>query len=279
LFGFALNVLLVISQIFFGFQSNSVALLSDAFHNAGDALALLIAWGGFYISKLQTSEKFTFGFKNTTIIAALINAVFLFVAVGGISWEAIQRIQAPEMVNSTTVLIVAAIAVILNIMTAMLFISGKKDINLRAAVLHAISDAAVSMGVIVASIIIMKTHWYWVDPVVSILISIAIIFSSWRLFKEAINLILHAVPEHIEVEKVRAFLLNQKEVKEVHDLHIWAISTVETALSAHIIIENIDSQANVLKNIHKELESKFHIKHTTIQIENKTWQDVCEVAC
>ncbi len=274
-FGILLNLLLVVGQIIYGFKANSVALLGDAFHNAGDVLGLVIAWGGFHIASLKPSLRFTYGLKNTTIIAAFINAVLLFIAVGGIAWEALMRLNQPEEIKSTMVIIVAFAGVIVNGLTALFFISGTKDINLRGAFLHLASDALVSVGVIIGAVVIGYTKWFWVDPALCILISLLIVLSSLSLFKESIKLILHAVPEHIDPEKVRSYLLSHEGVLSVHDLHIWAISTTETALSAHIVVkENVQ---NLLKTLCNDLAYQFHIEHTTIQIET---QDVaCEVFC
>ncbi len=267
--GIVLNLMLVVAQVIYGFQSNSVALLSDAFHNAGDVLGLVIAWGGFHIASLRPSDRFTYGLKNTTIIAAFLNAVLLFIAVGGIAWEALMRFNHPEVVQSKTVIFVAFVGMVINGITALFFLSGKHDINLRGAFLHLVSDALVSLGVVLGSIAILYTQWYWIDPALCLGISALIVFSSWSLCKESINLILHAVPEHIDTEKVRQFILSHETVVSVHDLHIWAISTTETALSAHIVISAISQDNKLLKLLSDELAHQFKIAHATIQIEHQ----------
>lgn len=277
--GILLNAILVVAQIFYGIQSNSVALISDGLHNASDVLALVIAWGGFYISSLKPSERFTYGFKNTTIIAAFINAVLLFIVVGGITWEAIIRLNTPEHINTQTVTIVASIGLIINMLTAIMFMTGKQDINIRGAFLHMASDAGVSLGVIIGSIAIVFTGWVLIDPLLSIVISILIIVSTWSLFRESINLILHAVPEHINTEEVRNFLLNLPHVASVHDLHIWALSTSETALSVHLVRTITVSEQDFLQNLLQQLEKQFHIQHATIQVENTTLPAECALSC
>ncbi len=279
LLGILLNVLLVIAEIFYGIQSNSVALVSDAFHNAGDVLGLIIAWAGFHISSLKPSERFTYGFKNTTIIAAFINAVLLFIAVGGIAWEALTRLNEPEDIKSTTVIVVATIGVLINGLTALFFISGKHDLNLRGAFLHLASDAAISLGVIIGAVIIMYTQWFWVDPALCLIISVLIVLSSWTLCKESINLILHAVPEHINTETVRTYLLSHSAVLSVHDLHIWAISTSETALSAHLVVSSHDGDNTLLKLITHDLEHNFKIQHATLQFESQNENLACGLSC
>ncbi len=279
LLGILLNITLVAAEIFYGIQSNSVALVSDGFHNAGDVLGLIIAWGGFHISSLKPSERFTYGLKNTTIIAAFINAVLLFIAVGGIGWEAIIRIGQPEAIHSNTVIIVACAGVLVNGFTAIMFLSGRRDINIRGAFLHMASDAAVSLGVIIGSVVILYTNWVWIDPALCIGISVLIVISSWSLFRESINLILHAVPEHIDTEQVRNYLLSLNSVMSVHDLHIWAISTSETALSAHLVRSSQDKENELLQTIAHQLQAKFQINHSTIQVENQKEAQACEVSC
>lgn len=278
-FGIFLNIILVAAQIVYGVKSNSVALISDAFHNAGDVLGLVIAWGGFQIARVAPSVRFTYGLKNTTIIAAFINAVILFMAVGGICWEALMRFNQPEVVNSKTVIIVAFAGVLVNGFTALMFMSGRKDINIRGAFLHMASDAAISFGVIIGAVIILYSNWMWVDPLLCIGISLLILLSSWTLFRESINLILHAVPGHIDSEKVRSYILSQENVQSVHDLHIWAISTSETALSVHIVINLTADKDDLVHLLSKELASQFHIQHSTIQIENQAQTQSCEVSC
>lgn len=276
--GIFLNSLLVVGQIFYGLQSNSVALISDALHNAGDVLGLLIAWGGYLLWSLKSSQKFTYGLKNSTILAAFANAIILLVAVGGIGWEAIQRMSQPHSLEAKTVIIVAGLGVIINGLTAMLFISGNKDLNIRGAFLHMISDMAISFGVIASSLIILLTGWVWVDAGVSLIICALILFSTLGLFKESIYLMLHAAPSAINVETVKMYLLNQANVNAIHDLHIWAISATETALSVHVVA-HIDTSYSLLQNLTQGLKQQFGIEHVTIQIENQRSAQNCQVIC
>lgn len=279
LIGTVINVLLVCIEIYYGIISNSVTLISDALHNAGDSLALFVAWGGYLLSKVKPTNRFTFGFKNTTIMAAFINAMLIFIAVGGICWEAITRLGKEEPINSPLVLTVASIAMAVNIFVALMFLSGKKDINVRGAFLHMVADAFVSLSVIISTIGILLTSWYWIDPIMSILISLLIVIGSWGLFKESTKLMLHAVPGHIDLEKVQEMLLAQPDVQAVHDLHIWALSSTETAISLHLVTKNPKAQSFLLKNISKKLEDQFEINHTTIQIEIQKEIKQCEVGC
>jgi cobalt-zinc-cadmium efflux system protein len=276
LFTTILQMLFIVVEIYYGLRANSVALISDAIHNASDVLGLLIAWGGFALAQVRTSKRFTFGLKNTTILAAFANAVFIFVAVGGIGWEAILRIAHPEKVESFTVIVVAAAGVLVNGLSALLFMSGKKDINIMGAFIHLAGDAAVSFGVIIASVCIMITGWYWLDAGASILISLLIMVSSWGLFKESIKLMLHAVPAGINIDQVKDFLLTQKNVVAQHDLHIWAISTSETALSVHLVVK--DAPDTLLKSLALGLEKQFGINHATIQLEQQG-SEYCETNC
>lgn len=265
--GTVINVILVLVEIYFGIISNSVTLISDALHNASDSVGLLIAWGGYLMSRLKPSKRFTFGFKNTTIMAAFLNAMLIFVAVGGICWEAIQRFGNTQTINSPVVLKVAFIAMLFNLVVALMFLSDKKDVNVRGAFLHMAADALVSLGVIISTLCIMWTGWYWIDPLVSILISLLIVISSWSLFKESTNLMLHAVPSHIDLDKVQSMLLDQPHVIAIHDLHIWALSSSETAISLHLLVEQNSDQSDLLKRMTQKLELDFGIAHSTIQME------------
>ena len=273
-----LQVLFIAVEIYYGLRANSMALISDAIHNASDVLGLLIAWGGFVLAEVKTSNRFTFGLKNTTILAAFMNAIFIFVAVGGIGWEAILRITQPETIDSYTVMIVAGAGVLVNGLSAIFFLSGKKDINIWGAFIHLAGDAAVSFGVILASIAIIFTGWYWLDAGVSLLISLLIMFGSWGLFKESIKLMLHAVPSGIQLNEVKEFLLKEPSVISLHDLHIWAISTSETALSVHLVTSRLDANKALLQTLATSLEQRFGINHATIQLEQQG-SETCETNC
>jgi cobalt-zinc-cadmium efflux system protein len=273
-----LQILFIIVEVYYGYLANSMSLISDAIHNASDVLGLLIAWGGFVLAEVKTSNRFTFGLKNTTILAAFINAIFIFVAIGGIGWEAILRVASPQPIDSYMVMIVAAAGVFVNGLSAILFISGKKDINIWGAFIHLAGDAAVSFGVIIASIAILFTGWYWLDASVSLLISLLIVLGSWGLFKESFKLMLHAVPTGINFEEVKQFLLSQAGVTALHDLHIWAISTSETALSVHLVVSQSDENNILLQTLSTDLAQRFGIKHATIQLEH-LGSAHCETQC
>ncbi len=272
------QLLFIVIEIYYGLRANSVALISDAIHNASDVLGLLIAWGGFALAEVKTSNRFTFGLKNTTILAAFTNAIVILVATGGIGWEAIQRLMHPQTIDSYTVMIVAGAGVAVNGLSAVLFLSGKKDINIWGAFMHLAADAAVSFGVILASIGILLTGWSWLDPSASVFISILILLSAWGLFKESSKLMLHAVPTGIDINEVKTFLLNQPNVNSLHDLHIWAISTTETAISVHLVLLQAVPSEALLSTLAKELAQRFAINHVTIQLE-KVANEPCETQC
>ena len=232
-----LNVALVAIQVFYGIIAHSVALLADAGHNLGDALGLVIAWAGHVLTKLGPTARYTYGFRSASIFAALINGAILLVATGGIAWEAIKRLFEPGEVAGLTVMIVAAIGIIINGVSAWLLMSGyKTDLNIRGAFQHMMADAAVSLGVVVAGGIIVLTGWNWLDPTVSIAISVIIIWGTWGLLREAINRSLSAVPSEIDPEEVAKYLRGLPGVEAIHDLHVWAMSTTETALTCHLVM-------------------------------------------
>ena len=277
--GITLNLGFVIIESFYGYISNSLALMADAGHNLSDVLGLLLAWGATYLATKKPSKKYTYGFRSTSILAALTNAIFLLVAVGGIAWEAIQRFNSQQQVGTTTVMVVAGIGVLINGITAFLFMSGrKKDLNLKGAYLHMLSDAAVSVGVVIAALIISFTGLTWIDPLVSLIISIVIVAGTWGLLRDSVRLALHAVPENINREKVILYLKELSSVNEVHDLHIWAMSTTETALTAHLIIKNGHPGDLFLKKLRHDLQHDFGINHVTVQIELGDTNEKCEMA-
>ena len=266
--GILLNTGFIAAEIIYGLAANSLALLADAGHNAGDVLGLFMAWGAVILAKRQPNERYTYGLQSSTILAALANAILLLVACGGIGWEAIQRFSKPEVIGSNIVMVVAAAGIIVNGVTAWLFVSGSKsDLNMRGAFLHMLADAIVSAGVVAAGAVMMWTGWVWLDPLVSLVISLVIVFGTWGLLKDSFDLALHAAPKHISTAKVKSYLASLDGVKEVHDLHVWAMSTNETALSAHILIEGKHPGDEFLKTLAHNLEHHFSIGHSTIQIE------------
>lgn len=266
--GVGLNVGFVVIEVVFGLFSNSLALLADAGHNLSDVLGLLLAWGASILVRRKPTQRHTYGLRRASVLAALINAIILLLAVGAIAWEAILRFGQPEAVESGTVILVASIGVLINGVTAWLFMSGKKqDVNIRGAYLHMAADAAISLGVVVTAIAMYFTGWLWLDPVVSLAIAVVIGISTWGLLSESLNLALDAVPANIEPEKVEAYLASLPGIKEVHDLHIWAMSSTEVALTVHLVKPDAMIDDALLEQINNELREKFSIQHTTVQFE------------
>lgn len=266
--GVALNSAFVVIEATFGILSGSMALVADAGHNLSDVLSLLIAWGASALAARPPSARFTYGFKSSSILAALSNAALLFVALGAIAVETVRRLIDPQPVAGDTVVAVALVGIAINTGTALLFVRGRhSDINIRGAFLHMAGDAAVSAGVVVAGLLIQRTGALWIDPVTSLLIVAVIAFSTWGLFRDALRLGLLGVPAGIDETKVRGFLAARPGVTAVHDLHIWPISTTETALTAHLVMPGgCDSDAFLHKLAH-QLEHDFGIGHATVQVE------------
>lgn len=277
--GIGLNLLFVAIEIIYGLLAHSSALLADAGHNASDVLSLGFAWTASWLATLKPKGKYTYGLRKTTILVSILNALVLFIAVAFITWDAIGKLQNPEPVAGKQVIIVAGIGVVVNTLTALLFIKGQKnDLNIRGAFLHMAADAGVSFGVLASGILIRMTGKYWIDPVTSFIIITVILIGTWRLFTEAIDLALDAVPKHINFENVRQYLLNKNNVEEIHDLHIWAISTTQIALTAHLVMPNGCSDG-FIKKLEEELSTKFGIAHTTFQIENQKMKEDCRTGC
>lgn len=266
--GVCLNVIVVIVEFLFGVWGHSIALVADAGHNLGDVAGLIAAWVASVLATRAPSHRFTYGLRGSAILAALFNAVLLLIAVGAISWEAIQRFAQPQPVGGLTVMVVAGIGLVLNGATALLFASGQKgDLNVRGAFMHMAADAGVSAGVIVAGLLILLTGWLWLDPVVSLLINVVVVWSTWSLLRDSIAMSLDAVPEGIDAKKVRAFLESRPGVSSIHDLHIWSIGTTETALTAHLVMPEGKLDNGFVHGVAEELEDNFGIGHATIQIE------------
>jgi cobalt-zinc-cadmium efflux system protein len=275
--GTALNLGLVIAELAFGFLSNSLALISDGVHNFSDVLGLLLAWGGSWLATRRPTPSRTYGYRRAPILAALGNAALLLVATGALLIEAVQRLAQAPPVASATMLWVASAAIVINTLTALLFLRGvKHDLNIRSTFLHMAADAAVSLGVVIAALLIGQTGWFWLDPATSILVAAVILWSSWGLMRDALNLALDAVPAGIDPMAVETYLAGLSGVTEVHDLHIWAMSTTETALTAHLVRPEAEPDDGLLADIARELECRFRIHHATIQIE--TGKDECRLA-
>lgn len=265
--GVALNLGFVIVEAIFGIASHSVALLADAGHNASDVLALAVAWVATELVKRTPTARFTYGLRGSSILAALFNAVFLLVIVGAISWEAIRRLGAPEPVAGKTVMIVAALGIVVNGVTAWMFSGGKGDINLRGAFVHMASDALVAAGVVVAGFVILLTGWLWVDPVVSLAVNAVIVVGTWDLLRDSLGMAMAAAPSDIDPAEVRALLAGRPGVESVHDLHIWPMSTTEVALTCHLVMPRGHPGDAFLHQLAEDLAKRFRIAHSTVQIE------------
>lgn len=275
--GIALNIIFVIAEASFGFISNSMALVADAGHNLTDVLALVFSWVAVKLSQRKPTLKFTYGFRRSTILIALLNTVLLLAAVAFIVWETINRLDKPMEINSNSVIAVAAIGIAVNGFTAWLFMKSKKhDLNIRSAFVHFIADALVSLGVVIAGVIMAFTGIFWVDSLVSFAIIAVILYSSYHLLIDSVNLALDAVPKNVNIEEVRHYLNKLPEVSGIHDLHIWALSTTEAALTVHLST-NTHTDVTFITNIQHRLHEQFDIEHVTIQVEYGNI--ACETNC
>ncbi len=275
--GIALNIGFVAVEVFYGILANSSALLADAGHNAGDVLSLIFAWTAARLATIKPKGKYTYGLRKTTILVSVLNALLLFAAVIAIAWDAVGKFKNPEPAAGTQIMIVAGIGVIINIITALMFMKGRKgDLNIKGAFLHMSADAAVSFGVVIAGLLINLTGKFWIDPGMSFVIIAVILWGTWRLFTDSVNLALDAVPKHINIEDVRNFLLSQKEVENIHDLHIWAMSTTQVALTVHLKMSGKQDN-NFIIYLQEELRHQFKINHTTFQIENAETEENCSL--
>jgi len=266
--GIALNVAIVLLEATFGFLSGSMALLADAGHNLSDGLGLVVGWAGAVMAKRSPSRRFTYGLKKASILAALINALLLLLAVGAIASESIHRLILSSKTDPKAMIWVGAAAIVMNGLTALLFARGRaRDINVRAAFQHMAADAAVSAGVVVAGFLIQWTGRQWIDPAVSLLVAAVILWGTFGLLKESLGMSLMGVPAGIELEQVVSELSQLDGVEAVHDLHIWPLSTTETALTAHIVTTLADYPDSLLEDARIVLHERFHIEHCTIQVE------------
>jgi cobalt-zinc-cadmium efflux system protein len=272
----ALNVIFVAIEGTFGFLSNSVALIADAGHNLGDVLGLVCAWMAIRLARRPPGGRFTYGLGRSSVLAALANAVLLLVACGAIAWEAIGRLATPTIVAGATVMGVAAIGIVLNGVSAWLLHSGSHDdLSRRSAFIHMLGDAAVSAGVLITGGLIVLTHWSWLDPVVSLLIVAVILASTWSLLRDSVHLSLDGVPSGVNSTAIMSYLAGQRGVTDVHDLHIWALSTTSVALTAHLVVPDRDQEDALLGSLTPFLKQRFRIDHATLQIE----RDRCDHGC
>ncbi|MYN43699.1 cation diffusion facilitator family transporter [Pseudoduganella sp. FT93W] len=262
-----LNSVFVAIEFGYGFLANSTALMADAGHNLSDVLGLMLAWGAAILAKRLPNGRYTYGLRSSSMLAALFNAMLLMVACGGIAWEAVQQLIHPDPVGGLTVSVVAGVGILINGFSAWLFMAGSKDdVNIRGAYLHMAADAAISLGVLVAGVIVMYTGWNWLDPLVSMLIVGFIVYSTWALLKQSLRMVMAAVPDHIEGEEIAAFLSAQPGVSAVQDLHIWAMSTTETALTVQLVTPQGHPGDAALDDISRQLREEYSIHHATLQV-------------
>lgn len=277
--GITLNVIFIIIEVIYGFSSNSMALLSDAGHNLSDVLTLVFSWIAILLSQRKPTLKFTYGFRRSTIMTALLNTILLLVAVAFIVWETIHRFDEPEEINSKSVITVAAIGILINGFTAWLFMKGKKhDLNIRSAFIHFIADALVSLGVVIAGIIMVVTGITWIDSLFSLIIVAVILYSSYHLLIDSVDLALDAVPKNINIKEVQSYLESLPEVSGIHDLHIWALSTTDAALTVHLLTK-IPTDIDFISSVQKHLSEGFAIDHSTIQVEFGVTDLECKTNC
>ncbi len=274
-----LNIAIVIVEVVYGLLAHSMALLSDAGHNLTDVMGLVLAWVASSLATSAPSKRRTYGLRKVSILAAVGNAVLLLVATGGIGWESIRRLQDPGPVEAKTVMIVAGVAVVINGASAMLFFSKRHgDLNVRGAFLHLAGDAAIAVGVVISGAVVLITGWRIVDPIVSLLVSVAVLVSTWSLLRRSVSLVVDAVPEGIDPDEVLAFLSSRPCVVRVHDLHIWAMSTTETALTAHLVMPRNSCEPRFLGDVCNELRKRFQIGHATLQVEDEAAPHDCRLA-
>ena len=277
--GITINILFIVVEAFYGYVSNSMALFADAGHNFSDVIALAFSWIAVILSQRKPTLKFTYGFRRSTILIALLNTILLLGAVAFIVWETIERLTRPAVIDAKSVIIVAAIGIIVNAFTAWLFLKDRKhDLNIRSAFVHFIADALVSLGVVVAGIVMIFTGIVWVDSLMSFTIIAVILYSSYHLLIDSVNLALDAVPENINIDAVQEYLKSLPEVGGIHDLHIWALSTTDAALTVHLATHT-QTDIKFITNIQYQLHNKFSIEHATIQVEYGKASDTGEINC
>jgi len=267
--GIALNLIFVVIETIYGVLSDSLALIADAGHNLSDVFSLLLAWGASYLAKKAATEKRTYGLRKATVMASLGSAILLLIALGGIAWEAVNRVSDPAPVEGMTVIVVAAIGVVINTLTALLFVSGQKnDLNIKGAFLHMAADAVVSLGVVVAGLFILFKGWLWIDPVISLVIVVVILIGTLGLLKDSLNYALDAVPDSIDIPELRQYFIGLESVERIHDLHVWPLSTTEIALTVHLVVNDTELDNQFLRNQQQYLHDHFGIAHSTLQIES-----------
>jgi cobalt-zinc-cadmium efflux system protein len=254
-------------EAWYGWQVNSLALLADAGHNLSDVFGLVLAWGGALAGRIRPDARYTYGFKRASILAAFLNALLLLVAMGSLAWEAVHRLGTPEATQGLTIMAVAAVGIVVNTATALLFLRGAGgDLNIRGAFWHMAADALVSAGVVLAGALAWWQGWRWVDPVASLVIAVVIVVGTWGLFRQSLHLLFDGVPEHVELDAVRALLAGLPGVTAVHDLHVWAMGTTQTALTAHLVVPAGGTDDAFLSEATAQLQARFGIGHVTLQV-------------
>jgi cobalt-zinc-cadmium efflux system protein len=278
--GIALNIAFVAVEAFYGLKVNSLALLADAGHNLSDVAGLVLAWGGALAGKLRPDARHTYGWRRASILAAFANALILLVAMGSLGWEAAHRLQSPEATVGWTIIAVAGVGIVINTATALLFMRGREsDLNIRGAFLHMAADALVSLGVVIGGALYLWQGWAWIDPVMSLIIAAVIVIGTWNLFRQSLHLLFDGVPESIDLTEVRKLLLGLPGVGDVHDLHVWALATSQNALTAHLVLNDQDTDADlVLHEAEHELHEHFEIRHVTLQLESPAYARLCAMS-
>ncbi|HEV2083595.1 MAG TPA: cation diffusion facilitator family transporter [Gemmatimonadales bacterium] len=268
--GVALNLGFVAVEAVYGIRAHSLALVADAGHNMSDVLGLVLAWGATILARRIPTARHTYGMRRFSVLAAVANAVLLLIAIGAIAWEAVQRLSHPSPVSARIVIWVAVVGIVINTATALLFMAGRKsDLNIKGAFLHMVADAGVSAGVVLAGLAIANTGWFWLDPAISLLIVIVILIGTWGLLRDSVNLAIDAVPEGVDLAIVQSYLTGLPGIVEVHDLHIWGLSTTEVALTVHLVKPDAKSEDALLADTCRELHDRFGIEHATLQVERE----------
>lgn len=276
--GIALNLAFVLIEGFYGWTTDSLALLADAGHNLSDVAGLVLAWGGALAGRLRPDAHRTYGWKRASVLAAFINALLLLVAMGALGWEAVQRLSSPQPMQGWTIMAVAGVGIVINTATALLFMRGShNDLNLRGAFLHMAADALVSAGVVVAGALALWKGWNWIDPVMSLVITVVIVVGTWDLFRQSLHLLFDGVPRQVDWHQVRASLLELPGVTAVLDLHIWAMGSSDVALTAHLIVPDHAPDHAFYETAHELLSKRFQIKHSTLQVVRRPVGQLCDL--
>ncbi|MCB1756930.1 MAG: cation transporter [Gammaproteobacteria bacterium] len=274
--GILLNLGFVLVEAAYGVFADSLALIADAGHNLSDVVSLLLAWIAGILARRPATERRTYGLRKATVMASLASAILLLIALGGIAWEALGRFYDPKPVAGMPVIVVAAIGVVINAATALLFMQGQKhDLNLRAAFLHMTADAGISLGVVIAGVIILFKGWLWIDPALSLFIVLVVLVGTWRLLRDSVDYAMDAVPGNIDIQAIRHYLSGLDRVRHLHDLHVWPLSTTEVALTVHLVVDDAMLDNFFVSDIQQRLHDEFDIEHATIQVETALTESRC----